>query len=68
MTATEENNRNANAIALDPRVEEANRILLGADGKPANPLAVAGLYRAALDQGATAGGERLAVLAAPRGR
>lgn len=64
MSATDKNHINISVIALDPRIETANRILLGEGGQAANPGAAASLYRAALDQGVAAAGERLAVLAA----
>lgn len=64
MSANPEKSSDLSVQTLDPRLAEANRVLIGGNGVAANPPAAATLYRAALAAGVAAAGERLAVLAA----
>lgn len=49
---------------LDPRVAEANAILVGGQGRLPDPVQAAALYRDAMAAGSGAAAERLAVMAA----
>ena len=64
MSADSEKSHAINGEPDDPRIVAANRVLLGGEGRPANPVAAATMYRAAVGQGSGAAAERLAVLAA----
>ena len=64
MTANPENSNDVSAQAADPRVAEINRVLIGGDGKPANPAAAVTMFRGAVTAGSAAAAERLAALAA----
>jgi predicted 2-oxoglutarate/Fe(II)-dependent dioxygenase YbiX len=57
-------NAAASASQPDPRVVEADGVLMGSGEAPADPLAAAGLYAAAADAGSGQAAERLAVMAA----
>lgn len=50
--------------SIDPRLAEANRVLIGDNGVSADPVGAASLYKEALEAGVGAAGVRLAVLAA----
>lgn len=64
MAANPENSNNIKAPNADPRVAEANRVLIGGQGVPANPSVATAMLRAAVNQGSGAAAERLAVLMA----
>lgn len=64
MTANSENSGQFSAQALDPRLAEANGVLIGVDGRPGNAPTASTMYRALVAQGVGAAAERLAVLAA----
>jgi prolyl 4-hydroxylase len=64
MTAVAENSNNVSAQAPDPRVVEINRVLIGGEGRPANPVGAVTMFRGAVTAGSAAAAERLAALAA----
>lgn len=64
MTAIPEKSSNVSVQAPDPRVAEINRVLVGHDGRPANPIAAVTMFRGAVAAGNAAAAERLAALAA----
>lgn len=64
MSASSEKSSDFSAQALDPRVAEANRVLIGGNGRPADAPTASTLYRGLVGQGVGAAAERLAVLAA----
>jgi prolyl 4-hydroxylase len=63
VTAPPEKPRQVSDDAAVLRVAEISRVLVG-DGRPANPVAAATLFRGAVNQGNGAAAERLAALAA----
>jgi prolyl 4-hydroxylase len=64
MTANPEKSSDVSGQTVDPRVAEINRVLIGGDGKPANPIAAITMFRGAVTAGSAAAAERLAALAA----
>ena len=64
MTANPEKSRDVNPVTPDARVAEINRVLIGGEGKSANPGAAIAMFRAAVTAGSAAAAERRAALAA----
>ena len=64
MTASPEKPNDVSGQTPDPRVAEINRVLIGHEGRPANPVAAVTMFRGAVSAGSAAAAERLAALAA----
>ena len=64
MSALPEKSNQVSVAPPDPRVDEINRVLIGAGGRPPNPVAAFTMFRGAVAAGSAAAADRHAALAA----